>query len=169
MKLDNLQCISDDINIDEYITNRDMVKSNMEYPDWLGDFSKEDLYNMLNTHVKIWMYYKNNDFICSMMFIPSTDKDLVKFGLNYLNYKKVVDYGPMFVNSKFVGNGLQYQMLKVLDKYSMELGYTYAISTVHPDNIFSIRNLEKDGFVLVDTKVFKRGIRNVYLKKFIIE
>lgn len=57
MKLDNLKCINDNINIAEYITNRDIVKDNMEYPDWLEDFSREDLYNMLDNNTKIWMYY----------------------------------------------------------------------------------------------------------------
>lgn len=99
------------------------------------------------------------------MFISSTKKNLVKFGLDNLNYEKVVDYGSMFVNPKYVGNGLQYQMLEVLDKHSKELGYEYAISTIHPDNMYSIRNLVKDGFVLVGSREFKRGIRNVYLKK----
>lgn len=33
MKLDSLNCINNNINIDEYITNRDIVKSNMKYPD----------------------------------------------------------------------------------------------------------------------------------------
>lgn len=165
MKLDSLKCIYSNINIHEYITNRDIVKGNMEYLDWLGDFSREDLCNMLNNNTKIWMYYNDNDFVCSMMLIPSTKKDLVKFELDNLDYTKVVDYGPMFVNLKYVGNGLQYQMLEVLDEYCIELGHKYVISTIHPDNVYSIRNLVKDGFVLVGTKEFKRGVRNVYLKK----
>lgn len=165
MKLYNLKCINSNINIDDYITNRDMVKINMEYPDWLGDFSREDLCNMLDNNTKICMYYKDSEFVCSMMLIPSTKKDLKKFGLDNLDNEKVVDYGPMFVNSKYVGNGLQYQMLELLDKYSKELGYEYAVSTIHPDNVYSIRNLVKDGFVLVGSREFKRGIRNIYLKE----
>lgn len=98
-----------------------------------------------------------------MMLIPSTEKDLKKFEIK-LDYRDVVDYGPMFVNPKYVGNGLQYQMLKELDNYSVELGYDYAASTIHPDNIYSINNLVKDGFKLIGTKDFTRGTRNIYLK-----
>jgi len=119
---------------------------------------------MLDNNTKIWMY-NDNVFVCSMMLIPSTKKDLVKFGIDNLDYEKVVDYGPMFVNIKYVGNGLQHQMLEVLDKYSKELGYEYVISTILSDNMYSIRNLVKDGFILVDTREFKRGVRNVYLKE----
>lgn len=165
MKLSYLNSINENINLDEYINLREKVKSNMNYPEWLGDFTKEDLEFLLNNGSKIWLYYFENKPVCSMMLIPSDEKDLLKFEMP-LNYQEVVDYGPMFVHPEFVGNGLQFQMLEKLDKYCMDLGYKYAITTVHPDNIYSIRNLLKDGFEYKNTKEFKRGTRNVYLKKY---
>jgi len=163
--LKDLKCINKNINIDKYIEFRELVKQNMEYPEWLGDFSKEDLINMLNKDSIIWIYYLNNEPVCSMMLIPSTEKAMKNFELD-LDYKEVVDYGPMFVNPKYVGNGLQYQMLKELDDYCLKLGYKYAVGTIHPDNIYSINNLLKDNFKLTGTKEFARGIRNIYLKKY---
>lgn len=164
MKLKDLICISEKINLDEYIDFRELVKEKMEHPEWLGDFTKEELIKMLSANSKIWIYYIENDPVCSMMFIPSTAKDLIKFEIN-LDYKLVGDYGPMFVTPKYVGNGLQYQMLKEIDNYTLENGYKYAASTIHPDNIFSIKNFLKDEFELVNQKKFKRGLRNIYLKK----
>lgn len=166
MKLNELKCISENIDIDKYIEFRELVKANMEHPDWLGDFAKEDLVSMLKNNSKIWIYYYNEEPVCSMMIIPSDAKAIVKFDLA-LDYREVVDYGPMFVNPKFVGNHLQYQMLKVLDDYCIDLGYKYVISTIHPDNIYSINNLVKDGFTLTGTKEFTRGLRNIYLKSLI--
>ena len=99
-----------------------------------------------------------------MMLIPSTAKDITKFELD-LDYREVADYGPMFVNPKYVGHGLQHQMLQVLDNYCINNNYKYAISTIHPDNIYSINNLEKDNFKYKNKKEFKRGIRNIYVKK----
>lgn len=164
MNLDSLKCINENIDIDKYIDFRNLVKMNMEYPDWLGDFSKEDLINLLKDNSRIWIYYLKGEPVCSMMLIPSTERTLSKFGVD-LDYTEVVDYGPMFVNPKYVGNGLQYQMLRELDLYCMELGYKYAVSTIHPENIYSINNLLKDGFELVGEKRFTRGLRNIYLKK----
>ena len=43
MILQELKCINKNIDLDEYIEFREMVKQNMEHPEWLGDFSKEDL------------------------------------------------------------------------------------------------------------------------------
>ena len=48
MKLEYLKCISENIDLDEYIEFREYVKANMLNPDWLGDFSREDLINMLS-------------------------------------------------------------------------------------------------------------------------
>ena len=165
MKLDDLKCVNDNIDLDEYVDFRELVKQNMEYPEWLGDFSKNDLVNMLNNGSKIWIFYKDNEPVASMMLIPSDEDALRKFGLD-LNYREVVDYGPMFVNPKYVGNKLQYQMLQKIDKYSKSLGYKYAVGTIHPDNKYSINNLVKAGFELKGTRTFKRGVRNIYLKEF---
>ena len=154
MRLNELKCNSDNINLDEYIEFRKQVKDNMEHPDWLGDFSKED-----------WIYYDADEPVCSMMLIPCDENALNSFDLSIkIKYRDVDDYGPMLVNPKYIGNQLQYQMLKELDEYSLKLGYKYAICTVHPDNKYSIKNLLLDGFELKRNKEFKRGVRNIYLK-----
>ena len=164
--INKLKYENKNIDIDNYITFRESVKKNMEYPEWLGDFTKHDLEQLLNNGSIIWIYYLEQDPVCSMMLIPSTEKSLNKFEIE-LDEKEVVDYGPMFVNPEYVGNGLQYQMLKALDEYCINNCYKYAVSTVHPDNIYSINNLVKDGFKRINQKDFKRGIRNIYIKQLI--
>lgn len=90
-------------------------------------------------------------------------KTMQKFELD-LDYRDVVDYGPMFVNSRYVGNGLQYQMLCELDNYCKNNGFKFAAGTIYPDNVYSINNLVKDDFKMVGTKEFSRGMRNIYLR-----
>lgn len=164
LKLKELNCTCEEIDLDKYITFRELVKENMEYPEWLGDFSREDLEFLLKNNSKIWLYYLNEDFVCSMMLIPADEGFLSKFGIT-LDYKEVADYGPIFVSPQYVGQGLQYQMLQELDNYCSIVGYKYAISTVHPDNIYSINNFVRDSFEYRSTKEFKRGTRSIYLKK----
>lgn len=165
MTLKELKCITENINLEEYIELRELVKQNMPHPDWLGDFSKEDIKKMLEQNSKIWIYYRKKQPICSMMLIPAEKKSLIKFGLD-LDYQVVADYGPMFVHPNYVGNALQIQMLETLDEYCKTIGYQYAASTVHPENLHSIYNLEKDGFELQGQKILKRGPRNIYVKKY---
>ena len=163
LKLKDLKSNSSNINLDEYIKFREYVKEHMEHPEWLGDFSKEAIINMLENNSKIWIYYLDNKPVCSMMFIPSTLEDINTFEMD-LDYRKVADYGPMMVSPSYIGNNLQYQMLKEIDKYSIAQGYKYAVATAHPDNVYSIYNLLKDNFTFTKQKTFKRGIRNIYLK-----
>ena len=164
MKLEDLVCVYENIDLDKYIEFREEVKRHMEHPEWLGNFTKEELEELLKRDSKLWVYYYNNIPICSMMLIPAREKDIIKFGLD-IDYSKTIDYGPMFVNYDYLGNNLQLQMLKEEDDYSKRNGYLYAVSTIHPDNIFSIVNFLKDDFKLFDTKEFKRGIRNIYYKE----
>ena len=125
------------INIDQYIKFREQVKETMNNPEWLGDFTREDIELLLQENSKIWVYYSKEIPICSMMIIPATKKSLIKFELNY-KVQEVIDYGPMFVNPNYIGNNLQYQMLRELDEISRKKGYRYAVVTVHPDNMLSL-------------------------------
>lgn len=154
----------DNIDLDEYIKFREQVKNNMSNPDWLGDFEKKDLKQLLKEGAKIWIYYLNKTPICSMMCLPTEKDFLENLDIEY-DEDSIVDYGPMFVNYDYIGSNLQYQMLKELDKLSKENGYQYAITTVHPDNIYSSNNLKLDKFHCFRTKSLPRGIREIYIKK----
>lgn len=163
MNLSDLRIENEYIDLDKYILYREDVKKSMEHPDWLGDFQKQDLEYLLSHGSKLWIFYNGEEYVSSMMLIPSDEKSLKKFELD-LEITDVVDYGPMFVNPKYRGNKLQAQMLVYLDEYSKSVGYKYAASTIHPDNVYSINNLVNDGFIYKGTKEFTRGIRNIYLK-----
>ena len=162
--LNNLNVICENIDIDKYLEYTKLVKDSMEHPEWLGEFTKDDLKILLSNGSKIWIYYLNNDFVCSMMFIPSDKKSLSKMNIEY-DFNIVSEYGPIMVNPKYVGNNLQYKMLKELDKYSKDNNYVYALSTIHPDNNYCIKNFLEDDFKYLSTKEFKRGTRNIYLKQ----
>lgn len=161
MKLEDLKCKDkSEINLDDYLSFIKCIKNNMEHPEWLGDFTKNELES---DDFNIWLYYKDNDILCSMMSIKSSEKSCSKLGINH-NYKEVIDYGQMAVSPKYLGNGLQLKMLKYFDEYYKSVGYKYIATTIHPDNTFFINNILKDDFKLLDCKEFKRGKRNIYLK-----
>ena len=47
MNLNSLKCIDNNIDLDKYIEYREYVKSYMEHPEWLGDFTKEQYLSFL--------------------------------------------------------------------------------------------------------------------------
>lgn len=165
MKINEFNCISKNNNIDEYLEFYKYVKSNMKEPSWLGEFSLNELKNILNNEGKIFNFYDNNIIVCSMLYIPSNNKTLEKHNLKY-DEKLVGSCGPIMVNPKYVGNKFQKQMLELLDKYCKSIGKRYIFTTVHPDNIYSINNFISDGYKFVETYKTSSGeSRSVYFKE----
>ncbi len=165
MKINEFNCISEHNNIDEYLEFYKYVKSNMKEPSWLGEFSLNELKNILNNEGKLFNFYDNNIIVCSMLYIPSNNKTLEKHNLKY-DEKLVGSCGPIMVNSKYVGNKFQKQMLELLDKYCKSIGKRYIFTKVHPDNIYSINNFISDGYKFVETYKTSSGeSRSVYFKE----
>lgn len=165
MKLSELNVQSSNIDLDKYIEFRERVRSMMEHPEWLGEISKEELENMLSIGGKIWIYSNGDIPVCSWMFIPAGEDAKDDLEIDGIDYNLMGDIGPVFVNFDYLGNGLMYQMLLEYDKYLESIGYKYVMTTVHPDNIFSSRNMIKNGMKKVSQKTFKRGIRDIYFKE----
>lgn len=151
--------------LDEYLKLFAIVKGNMEHPEWLGDFSKEDYINILNNGGNIIGFWYNKELVGAGVLIPSTQKDLEKFLSNDLDYNEVVDFGPQMVHPNYIGNKIQTLIIENLELISKRKNYKYALGTVHPDNIFSINNLLKSDFIKIGEVVLKRGPRNVYRKE----
>lgn len=165
MKINEFNCISEHNNIDEYLEFYKYVKSNMKEPSWLGEFSLNELKNILNNEGKLFNFYDNNIIVCSMLYIPSNNKTLEKHNLKY-DEKLVGSCGPIMVNPKYVGNKFQKQMLELLDKYCKSIGKRYIFTKVHPDNIYSINNFVSDGYKFVETYKTSSGEpRSVYFKE----
>lgn len=156
--------VCENVNLDDYQKLSCEVKEYMDDPNHLGDLSKDDLVKEIEKGGKIWLYYLDDKPICSMMLVM-VEKDLMyRYELNKFPYQKCVDYGPMMVHPRYVGFSLQKQMLKKLNEEAKKMKYEYAICTVHPDNKYSRKNIENDGFVLKVQKEFRRGNRNIYVK-----
>lgn len=165
MRLSELNVQCSNIDLDKYIEFRESVRIRMEHPEWLGEISKEELENMLSIGGKIWIYSNGDIPICSWMFIPAGEDAKDDLEIDGIDYNLMGDIGPVFVNFDYLGNGLMYQMLLEYDKYLESIGYKYVMTTVHPDNIFSSRNMVKNGMKRVSQKTFKRGIRDIYFKE----
>ena len=164
MKLEELKCINHDNDLNEYLKFYKYVKDNMQHPEWLGEFTKEELEYILKNDGKLFNYYNDKDLVCSVLYIPSNNKTLIKHKINY-DESLVGSCGSIMVNPKYVGNGLQKQLLNMLDNYCSSINKKYIFTKIHPDNIYSIKNFENDGYVFIEQYEAKDGIRNCYLKK----
>ena len=160
---ETLKCVSDNVNLDDYYELYNNVRKNMKHPEWLGLIPIDEAKKILLNGGKIWLYYKNNDKVCSMFYIPSNEKTLRKHHIE-TKATETGSLGPIMVNPKYIGNGFMNSMMKVFDEYNKEIGNKYIFTKVARDNIYSIRNLEKNNYILCDTYENERGLNNAYLK-----
>ena len=123
IKLEDLRCVSENIDLDYYIEFRESVRSRMDEPEWLGEIPKEGLESMLSIGGKIWMYYLNDVPVCTWMFIPAGEDAKEDLEMEGIDYNLMGDIGPVFVNFDYLGNGLMYQMLIKFDEYLKSIGF----------------------------------------------
>ena len=163
MKLNELKEVSSNVNLDEYLELYNYVRDNMEHPEWLGTFTKDEIIEILGFGGKIWMYYDGDIPVCSVFYIPTSNKSLRKHNVEY-DEKDTGSLGPIMVSKEYVGNGLQSAMLEVLDKYVESIGKTHMFTKAHLDNIYSIRNILKNGYKVVDEYENERGRMTAFAK-----
>ena len=163
MRLNDLVETNENINIDDYLELYNNVRDNMSNPEWLGTFTKEEIENILNQGGKIWLYYDRNNPVCSVFYMPVNNKTLNKYKIDY-DEKVTGSLGPIMVRKEYIGNGLQNEMLKVLDNYIKSIGKSHIFTKTHSDNIYSIRNLLNNGYKIVDEYENERGKNKAFIK-----
>lgn len=164
MKLRDFKCVSENVNLDDYLKLETFVKDNMENPSWLGGFTKEEIEEQLKNKGKIWLYYNNNDLVCSVFLLPSKNKVLNKHNVEFAE-SIVASLGPIMVSPNYVGNGLQLQMMEELEKYAKENNYKYLFTKVCSDNTYSLSNMLKFGFTVTDEYLNERGNNKTLIKE----
>lgn len=158
-----LKCVNNNVNLDDYLKLYMYVRQNMEHPEWLGTFTLKEIKNILSEGGKIWLYYDNEQLVCSVFYIPSNQQSLDKRKINKLA-KETGSLGPIMVSPDYVGNGYMLKMLDEFNKYCISIGMKYIFTKAHSENLYSINNMYKDGYRLVDEYENERGKMSAFIK-----
>ncbi len=74
----------------------------------------------------------------------------------------------IMVRKDFRGLGMQNKLMSLLEEYARNNGYTHLCTTVSPNNIHSLRNIENMGYVYDHSEEKYGGLlRSVLVKKLI--
>ena len=163
MKLNDLKEVSENVNLDDYLELYNNVREKMEHPEWLGTFTKNEITDLLKIGGKIWLYYDGDIPVCSLFYIPVKNKTLRKHNVMYED-KVTGSLGPIMVRSEYIGNGLQKEMMNVLNDYVKSIGILHMFTKAHSDNIYSINNILKDGYKIVHEYESDRGPTTAFIK-----
>lgn len=166
MELKDFNCQNEKNDLDKYLEFYNNVRDNMEHPEWLGTFTKEELEMLLADNAKLFNYYDKDTIVCSFLYLPCTNKSLQKHNINY-DESIVGSCGPIMVNPKYIGHGLQRQMIEELDNYCKSLNKKYVYTRIHPDNSYCINNFVKANYKYLQTYTSPKDgeVRNDYLKE----
>ena len=113
---------------------------------------------------KIWIYYNLNEIVCSFMYMPADEQSIKLFNIKR-DLNIVGECGPILVNPKYRGYGLQFQMLNILEEYCINKGLKLLLTTIHPDNLYCINNFLKKDYKYIKLFLLNRGKRNLYIKE----
>lgn len=149
--------------IDKYCELFNSIKANIENPNFLIEFTKKSILNLLMTGTQIYIYKYNDQIVSSAMMIPCSKESIEYYGLD-IDYNEAVDFGPEFVLPEYRGNKLQSYMINDLINLTREQGYKYYLGAVHKDNVYSKNNAIKYG-ELVNTINHNGNEINIYLAK----
>lgn len=161
--LEKFKCVSDNVNLDDYLKLYKYVRDNMEHSEWLGVFTRDEIIEILCNGGKIWLYYDNDNLVCSMFYIPIKEKSLLKHKVSY-SEDLVGSLGPIMVSPDYIGHGYQREMFKILDRYCKDTNKSYIFTKVCADNLYSLNNMLSDNYEIVDRYMNERG-ENVALIK----
>ena len=163
MNLNTFKCISKNVSMDDYYELYNTVRENMDHPEWLGVIPREETIEILKNKGKIWLYYDKDMPVCSVFYLPTSNKLLRKHNVEY-DESITGSLGPIMVKKEYVGNGLMKEMLKVLEDYSLKLGNKYLFTKAAKDNIYSVNNILKDGYEITHEYEDERGLNLAFIK-----
>lgn len=112
---------------------------------------------------------ENSEIVGSFMVrYPGLDEDNLgrDIGMNQQQLNQVVHMESAVVHPEYRGNGLQLAMLKYAEGLIDKSKYKYFCATVSPDNPWSYRAFENNGYQLKITKEKYAGLmRRIYVKE----
>ena len=99
-----------------------------------------------------------------MFYMPIEKKILLKHNVD-LEENIVGSLGPIMVSPDYVGHGLQREMMNVLVNYCRSINKKYIFTKVCSDNVYSLNNMLKCDFKVVDQYINERGSNTALIKK----
>jgi GNAT superfamily N-acetyltransferase len=100
-----------------------------------------------------------------MLYVPQCLEEDHFHDLDLPGSYKSANQKLFLVREGYRGLGLQRQLIREVESISIARGYNLLCTTVAPNNIFSINNFLKEGYVYAKTEMKYGGLmRNLYYK-----
>jgi predicted GNAT superfamily acetyltransferase len=141
--------------MDDVMKLQDIVYDHVENKETYHPNTIEENYDILDVggHI-LGVYFKNQLVAFRIIDTPGLgDRNLGK-DLNFSEEDlwKVSIFDSTVVHPDFRGHGLQFKTLQKSKEILLQQGYQHGLATISPNNLYSVRNLIKAGFVIKEVK-----------------
>ena len=159
------QCTSEDLN--RILEIQDQAFMHLGSPNLLRKNTPEMFLECLQApNVTLGAWYENKLIAFSVLYFPNDDRESLVTELEGINIDGLAsaNYKLCIVDRDFRGNSLQYELCMRLLQHASKGNIDIVCATASPDNMYSIANVEKLGF-LYNRTLSKYGYeRNLYYK-----
>lgn len=115
-------------------------------------------------------FYKDKPIAYSFVYCFKEENE---FKRNFKKYceisKKNIDFTAEFagvgVLKKYRGHGLQDYFLKLRENYLQKINYKFSVISVHPKNIYSLKNILKNNYQLISKGKKDKKVRMYFRKE----
>ncbi|MDF2545464.1 MAG: hypothetical protein K0R93_362 [Anaerosolibacter sp.] len=141
--------------MNEVMKLQDIVYDYVENKETYHPNTLEENYDILDAggHI-LGVYFKSQLVAFRIIDTPGLgDRNLGK-DLNFSEEElwKVSIFDSTVVHPDFRGHGLQFKTLMRSKEILLQQGYQHGLATISPNNLYSVRNLIKAGFVIKEVK-----------------
>ena len=146
----------------------DEIKSEMQQKDWLYLDPPELVHAMLTDGImELWLAMDESKVAAVFSVLrPGLESYNYGYDLDFSEQEllKVVHMDTSAVHKDYRGLGLQGRMVQIAEKSLEGQGSKILMSTVHPDNQFSLNNMLRQGYE-IQQRVEKYGSERFILRK----
>ena len=155
-------------DVDTFLRFLDAVKAGMSRKEWLYLDSADTVHSMVKDGMlEFWLAFREEQLaaVFSILF-PGLNSYNYGYDLGFGQEEllKVVHMDTAAVHPDFRGHGLQGRMVRLAEQALAGTGERILLSTVHPENKFSLNNMLKQGYS-IRKRVGKYGSERLILQK----
>lgn len=155
-------------DVEDFILFLDMIKADMRQKDWFYLDPADEVRSMVKCGaMEFWLAFQETQLAAVFSILnPGLKPYNNGYDLGYCeeDLLQVVHMDTAAVHPDYRGFGLQGQLVQMAEQALSGKGKRILLSTVHPDNIFSLNNMLKQGYE-IQKRTGKYGSERYILKK----
>ncbi len=139
----------------------------IENPDLFALTDEEQLKESLKEDCCVSLYEKKQLIGFALLIV---NRDTPRHGAWHIkskidNIEKTVTVDSIFIDGEYRGYGLQQKIFEEFEKWAKNHGISTMVTTISPENSFSLNNGIRNGYQIVETKALYGGKTRHILKK----